>query len=335
MTNFYNFTSMFFYPMLRFYGWIAEFYNLMLEFNENVIKFYDDLIPVIVEWGTLIPQLISLLNNNKSQDGSDNDLPDDPDDPDGPGPGPGPDGDDSEPEDNDSKNKKLDKGKGKAKETTPELTPEELEKLSREFEEKTFQNDLEKARLESLRVNKIGESSKDGATLQQREDDQARLNSLQQREDDQARLDSLQREDDQARLDSLKRHEQDESSKERASLEQSNLTETQEEDSSELSPERYRRISGIRRDMAKEFNDIAIKLNSDEIILSQEQRANLLSKSLYLRSEVAQFDNYLQYLREVLNIQPEDEYNPPDSSEESSSEDSSSEESRPSKRPKR
>jgi len=301
--------------MLKFYYIMVSFYDIMLEFNENVIKFYDDLIPVIVEWVTLIPQLIAaLLNNNSSQEGSENDPPDDPN---GPGPGSDPNGSGSDPDDDDeSKNKKLDKGKGKAKETTPELTPEQIEQI-RQDEEETFQINLEKARLESsenarleaFKKSKVGESSKDGANLQEREDEKARL-------------------------DSLKKHEQGKSSKEGASLEQSDITETPKLGNTELSKQ-YSQLSDMRRGMAREFNEITEKLNSKKSNLSPEERERLLSQSVHLRSEVTNYDNYIQHLRDVLNIQSEDEYNSQDNSEEFSSEYSSDEESRSPKRPKR
>jgi hypothetical protein len=296
--------------MVKFHDNMLQFYEDRLEYYGNgIVKYYDDLMPVILEWIIHIPQLIALLNNNSSQEDSDNDLPNDPD---GPSPGPGPDGDDSEPEDNDSnKNKKLDKGKGKAKATTPELIPEETEVVYTEYEEKIFQQDLEKARWESLKKDKKGESSKDGATLQEREDEEARLDSLQE-------------------------HAQSESPKEGANLEQSESTETQKEDNTELSSDHYYNVSGMRRQMAEEFNDITMKLNSKDNDLSQEQREHLLNASVQLRKEVTNYDNYLQHLREVLNIQPEDECSSQDNSgEEYSSDYSSDEESRPAKRPKK
>lgn len=289
---------------------MIKFYDKMLEFNENVIvKFYDDLISVLVEWMTLIPQLISLLNKDSGQEGSDDNPSENPDEP---GSGPGPDGDDSEPEDNDSKKKKLDKGKGKAKETTPELTPEQTQEYT-EFEEKTFQSDLEKARLESLRANKIGESSAEGAKFGEREN--ARAN-----------------------LDFLKKPEQGESLKGDANLE-SHFNETQEQDDTEYSVDRYYTAMDLRRERAKEFNDITMKLNEENSSISPQEREDLVNKSVGLRSEVNQYDKYLDHLREVLNIQPENESNSQDNSEDNSedysSEYSSEEESRSAKRPKR
>jgi hypothetical protein len=201
-----------------------------------------------------------------------------------------------------------------------------------------------------LKKDKKGESSKDGATLQEREDEQARLDYLQEMADEQARLDSLQEseyeqarldslqqsENEQARLDSLQKHEQGESSKEGASLEQSESTETKKEDNTELSVDHYKKVSDMRREMAQEFNDITMKLNSKENNLSQEEREHLLNASLQLRSDVTNYDNYIQHLREVLNIQPEEGCSSQDnSSEEYSSEYSSDEESRPTKRPKK
>jgi hypothetical protein len=258
---------------------------------------------------TLIPQLISLLNKDSGQEGSDDNPSENPDEP---GSGPGPDGDDSEPEDNDSKKKKLDKGKGKAIEATPELTPEQTQEY-REFEEKTFQSDLEKARLESLRANKIGESSAEGAKFGEREN--ARAN-----------------------LDFLKKPEQGESLKGDANLE-SHFNETQEQDDTEYSVDRYYTAMDLRRERAKEFNDITMKLNEEKSSISPQEREDLVNKSVGLRSEVNQYDKYLDHLREVLNIQPENESNSQDNSEDNSedysSEYSSEEESRSAKRPKR
>lgn len=258
---------------------------------------------------TLIPQLISLLNKDSGQEGSDDNPSENPDEP---GSGPGPDGDDSEPEDNDSKKKKLDKGKGKAIETTPELTPEQTQEYG-EFEEKTFQSDLEKARLESLRANKIGESSAEGAKFGEREN--ARAN-----------------------LDFLKKPEQGESLKGDANLE-SHFNETQEQDDTEYTVGRYYTTMDLRRERAKEFNDITMKLNEEKSSISPQEREDLVNKSVGLRSEVNQYDKYLDHLREVLNIQPENESNSQDNSEDNSedysSEYSSEEESRSAKRPKR
>lgn len=324
MLRFYDFTLSFYSRVLdinswvlRFYKEMIKFYDIMLEFNENVIvKFYDDLISVLVEWMTLIPQLISLLNKDSGQEGSDDNPSENPDEL-GSGPGPDgddsePDGDDSEPEDNDSKKKKLDKGKGKAIETTPELTPEQTQEYG-EFEEKTFQSDLEKARLESLRANKIGESSAEGAKFGEREN--ARAN-----------------------LDFLKKFEQGESLKGDANLE-SHFNETQEQDDTEYTVGRYYTTMDLRRERAKEFNDITMKLNEEKSSISPQEREDLVNKSVGLRSEVNQYDKYLDHLREVLNIQPENESNSQDNSEDNSedysSEYSSEEESRSAKRPKR
>lgn len=236
-----------------------------VESIEHIIDFLEPIIDLI----TLL--IITLLNKNESN----SDLTDYDND-DVPSPG----GDDSEPDDNDDKNKKLDKGKGKAKAITPELIPEEIQEPDED--EKQTETDLEKAKFYSLREHKHGESSKEGATLQERE-----------------------------------------------------LAFTQEEINTGLSDDDYRKANGIRRDMIRDFNDIIIRL-TDDGNLSEAEREYLVDKSIKLRNEVTNYDNYLQYLKDVLNIQSSQEEcsSKDDSSEDFTSESSSEEESRPTKRPR-
>jgi hypothetical protein len=98
--------------------------------------------------------------------------------PESPGPDPGPDGgdsnpvptggdsnpspggNDSDPDPDDSKTK-IDKGKGKAKEITPELPAED----NSESDEQRYQDELAKAKARSMMEDKVGESSAQGAAL--------------------------------------------------------------------------------------------------------------------------------------------------------------------------
>lgn len=144
---------------------------------EDLISNLEDLIPIISE-------LLSL--NNPFMDGIDDvDIEPDEDDPDedepgedGPSSGDSePDGDDSDPQNDPNKGNKLDKGKGKAKAISPEsiadqseeLIPEQSQKPYEGYDDQKFNEDIEKAKLNSLKEDTQGESSKQGATLEERE----------------------------------------------------------------------------------------------------------------------------------------------------------------------
>jgi len=150
-------------------------------FLEDLISNLEDLIPIISE-------LLSLINNPFMDgiDGVDRDnIEPDEDDPgedepgeDGHGPGDSePDGDDSDPQSDPNKDNKLDKGKGKAKAISPESIadqseesiPEQSQEPYTDYDDKKFNEDIEKAKLNSLKEDTQGESSKQGAILEERE----------------------------------------------------------------------------------------------------------------------------------------------------------------------
>jgi hypothetical protein len=336
MSELYDNVILKIYDDLKFYGnGFVKFYDDLKFYGNGFLKFYEDLIPVIGDILGIIPELlISLLKNYSGNEEPDIELPDIPENP---SPDPSPQGNDPESDGNDSdKNKKLDKGKGKAKAitpevipedydsndykkldkgkgkakaTTPELIPEESKEPFTDYDEKIFQNDLEKARLDSLIMDNRGESSKQGAI-------------------------SGQNELEKARLDSLRMDNRGESSKQGASSGQNELVERQKE--VELSYDHYSKVSESRRAMAQDFNDITMKLNSKDDNMSPEQREFLLNESIKLKNDVTMYDAYIESLKRVLNIPSEEEGNYPDySSEESTSEYSSDEDSRPHKRPKK
>lgn len=309
-----------------------------LKFKDTLVKFYEDFMPVIEEMVRTIIELIAiLLNNLINKKNSNLDMPDPNEDEPGPEGGDSePNGDDSDPQDNDSNNnkkldkgkgkakditpeaipeedesnynKKLDKGKGKAKAMTPEVIPEENKEAFTDYDEKMYQNDLEKAKLNSLKRDTAGESSKEGATLQQREDEKARLDSL--------------------------REHRGEPSTQGTSLGPNESAETQKD--VEVSYDYYCKVSESRRVMARNFNDIAMKLNSKDDNLSPEQRQFLLDESVQLRKDVTKYDIHIENVKKLLNISSDEEDNNPYySSEESKSESSEEEESRPHKRPRK
>jgi len=289
--------------------------------------------------------------------------------PEGGDPPPGPNGDDSEPEDNnnnkkldkgkgraitpeeiseDNNNKKLDKGKGraitpeemseeneyyqskkldkgKAKAIWPEEIPEERKESFTDYNEKIFQNDLERAKLNSLEESTKGESSRQGATLQERGDEEARVASLRKLMGESS-----------TQGGSLGQNESAETQNESAET-QNESAETQKE--VEVSYDHYCAVAESRRATVRNFNDINMKLTSKDDNLSPEQRQFLLEESVQLKEDVGKYDLYIDSLKKLLNIPPEDQgYYPNNSSEESESEYSSSEEeeeSRPHKRPKK
>lgn len=285
-------------------------------FNDNgILRFNDELIPAIGEaLGTLLELLSIWLKNKSDKKDIDTDTAyfdkvDSEPSPDSgenePGPGPGPGGNESEP-DNDDSNKKVNKGKGRA------ITPEEESKERLEFYtdyDEIHEKDIEEAKLKSLKSDKIGESSKQGATLQQREEEQARLDSL--------------------------RGHRGESPTEGESLGQNKPTEKEKE--IVLSYGHYMDVTGSRRATIRNFNDITMKLNSKHGNMDPEQRQFLLEESLQLKKDVENYNAYIDYLKKLLDIPSDDQgYNSNSSSEESTSEYSSSsdEEARPNKRPK-
>lgn len=332
-----NFMSKFEYVLYILYDNLKFNITCIVKFNENgLVKFNEELIPAIGEIVNGILAGLSILLKSDPEN-SDVEIPD-PDEsgPEGNDPEPGPNGDDSEPEDNDSNNNKtldkgkgkaitpeaipeenesndnntLDKGKGKAKDITPEVIPEETKEKFIDYDEKKFQNDLERAKLNSLKQGN-GESSRQGATLQEREDEKARL-------------------------DSLTEH-RGESSPQGVSLGQNESAEKERE--VELSYDYFCAVSESRRATIRNFNDITVKLNSKHDNMSPEQRGSLLEESVQLKKDVDNYDLYINKIKNVLNIPSEDQgYYPNNSSEESTSEyysSSSDEESRPHKRPKK
>lgn len=326
-------------------------------FNENsTVKFFEESLGELANsLGSALSSIGTLLQHlfNKSEgDNSDVDMPDPNEDEPGPGGGgPGPNGDDSDPEDNDSKKKidkgkgkaieeevpeeyynqtKLDKGKGKAKAATPEELleepseelpeelPEESKEASTDYDEENFQKDLERAKFNSLNDSTYGESSRDGATLVEREQEQDRLDSLREARGESSTQGASIGPDESAETQG-------------ASLGPSKSTETQKE----VSYEDFLIASEKRMAAIRDFNSITETLNSEDQ-LDAVQRQTLLESSIALKNYVQQADEHIAYLIDSLSIPSDDRGYESSSNEESYEYSSSSEdESRPNKRSKK
>jgi hypothetical protein len=325
------------------------------------VKFYDELPTetgkLVAEVLDTILALLSQYLSNRKADNSDVDMTDPNEDepsPGGGGPDPGSNGDDSEPEDNDSKKRvdkgkgkaieeeiseqdeynktKIDKGKGKAKAATPEELPEELpevlpEEMAKEsqkeltdFDKKYFK-DLERAKFNSLNEGTYGESSRDGATLVEREQEQARL-------------DSLKQDNGQSSTQGASSGPNESAETQGASLGPNESAERKKE--VVLSYDDFRAASEQRMAIIRAFNNITETLTSENSKLDAVQRQALVEQSVGLKKDVQSMDTYIAALKDYLFIPSNDRGYDSTSNEESGEYSSSSEEeSRPNKRSKK